>query len=64
MSSQGGETFPEEASTVRPVAYLTGQELTKMALAKLADGSPAKLVRVLRMSEFTDTVEPAKSIGR
>lgn len=43
---------------------MTGQELVQLALAKLANGSPADLVRNLRLNEVMDTLEPAKAVAR
>lgn len=43
---------------------LTGQELTLLALDRLAGGSPAKLVRELQLQEVMETTEPAKNIAR
>lgn len=43
---------------------LTGQDLVRLALSELADGSPAKLVRVLRLGEVLTTVDPAKAVAR
>jgi hypothetical protein len=43
---------------------MTGQELTRLALERLADGSPSELVRVLRLSELTDSQHIVKNIER
>lgn len=43
---------------------MTGQELVTLALDRLADGSPAKLVRRLRLGEVMDAVDPAAQVRR
>lgn len=46
------------------MAAMTGQELTQMALTHLAGGSPSKLVRVLRLSEVSDSQHLTKNVER
>lgn len=43
---------------------LTGQELTKLALDRLAGGSAAELARKLRLSEVTDSQYVVKNVER
>lgn len=43
---------------------LTGQQLVERALNELAGGSPAKLVRALRLNNVMDSVDPAAQVRR
>lgn len=43
---------------------LTGQDLTRIALDRLAGGSLSELVRVLRLNELTDSQYVVKSVER
>lgn len=43
---------------------MTGQELMRLALSRLAEGSPAKLVKELKLAELMDNVDPAAQVRR